>query len=61
MDCDERDVQDFSTLSSSQHSEFADFCLAKYGFDEPRICNAIYAEQRKIILEKLATSAAAKP
>lgn len=61
MGCDECDAQDFSALSPSQRSEFAAFCRAKYGFDEPRICNAIYAEQRKIVLEKLAAGAAAKP
>lgn len=61
MGCDECDAQDFSTLSPLQQSEFAALCRAKYGFDEPRICNAIYAEQRKIMLEKLTARAAAKP
>lgn len=48
MGCDECDAPNFSTLSTDQQVAFTEFCRAKYGFDEPRVCSAIYAEQRKI-------------
>jgi hypothetical protein len=53
MGCDECDVKDFRDLPAQRHAEFVALCQVKYGFDEPRICNAIFAEQRKIRLERL--------
>jgi len=61
MGCDECDAQDYTGLSVERQAEFAEFCRAKYGFDDPRICNAIYAEQRKLKLERLATRQDGKP
>lgn len=54
MGCDECDAPDFAALTPDRQIEFAELCRAKYGFDEPRVCNAIYAEQRKIKLDALA-------
>ena len=60
MGCDECDASSFEALAPDQQTEFAEFCRAKYGFDEPRVCNAIYAEQRKIRLENLAVHQGSK-
>lgn len=61
MGCDECDAQAYTALSVERQGEFAEFCRAKYGFDDPRICNAIYAEQRKLKIERLTTRQAGKP
>jgi hypothetical protein len=51
MGCDECDAVSHAQLLPEQQVEFIKFCRARYGFDDPRICDAIYAEQRKIRLE----------
>lgn len=53
MGCDECDATDFRALSSEQQAQFAEFCRAKYGFGDPRICNAIYAEQQRVSMEAI--------
>lgn len=48
MGCDECDAPGYKSLSAERQAEFASFCRAKYGFDDPRVCDAMYDELRRI-------------
>ena len=53
LSCDECDAASYQALPPDRKVEFADFCRAKYGFDDPRLCDAIYKEKLRINLERL--------
>lgn len=53
MGCDECDAPSYEKLAPGQRLEFADFCSAKYGFDDPRICDAMFREQSRLYAERL--------
>jgi hypothetical protein len=61
LGCDECDATSYLALDREQQAEFASFCNARFGFDDPRVCDAIYREQRKIRLEKITAQQAERP
>lgn len=61
MGCDECDAPSYTALSQDRQGEFTEFCRAKYGFADPRICDAIYAKQQKLRLDALKNHQSSKP
>jgi hypothetical protein len=53
MGCDECDALSYETLAPEQKVEFTAFCRAKYGFDDPRICDAMFRARIRIYAERL--------
>lgn len=46
--CGECNFRSYTTLDVAERETFEAFCRARFGLDDPRLCNAVFAEEQRI-------------
>lgn len=45
--CGECNFRSYTTLDAVERETFEAFCRARFGLDDPRLCNAVFAEAQR--------------
>lgn len=58
--CGECDLRPWSLMSQTDRERFADYCAARFGLKQTRLCYAIFTEKQRMSLEQSIRSAPAQ-
>lgn len=49
--CGECDLRPWHLMDQKARDGFSEYCTARFGLDDPRLCYAIFAEQQRLAIE----------